>query len=73
MLNPREIRLNLTFPKKTKSAPEPTETITAEATVAPSKRNYDQMFRYVAVAATAFIVIDTFRQIKIEEAKAPHL
>lgn len=70
-INRREMNFKVSFPKKTESSATTTETITVEET-AP-KRNYDQMFRYVAVAASAFIVIDTFRQIKIEEAKAPHL
>ena len=73
MFRDREIRLKFDIPKKTKPAPAPTQTEKVEEPPAPRRGAFDQAVRYVAVAAVAFIAIDTYRQIKIEEAGATKL
>lgn len=69
----REIRVKFEIPKKTKEAPATPQTAPVEEPPAPCRTNFDQAVRYVAVAAVAFIAIDTYRQIKIEEAGATKL
>lgn len=74
MFRDREIRLKFEFPKRTKEAPAPQPAPKPEEPPAIIRRStFDQAIRYVAVAAVAFIAIDTYRQIKIEEAGATKL
>lgn len=67
----REMRVQFVRPKKNaEAAPTVAEPIVEELN-AVSRSPIDVLARYVAVAATAFIALDTYRSIKIAKAETP--